>query len=57
MRSGTDVNKRRRQIDAVKMANLAGQGLTSAEIGEKMHRSKGYISKLAKEFDIEIQKK
>lgn len=42
------------QIDAVKMANLAGQGLTSAEIGEKMYRSKGYISKLAKEFDIKI---
>ncbi|MCS8572986.1 hypothetical protein [Pediococcus pentosaceus] len=42
------------QIDAVKMANLAGQGLTSAEIGGKMHRSKGYISKLAKEFDIKI---
>jgi hypothetical protein len=42
------------QVDAVKMANLAGQGLTSAEIGEKMHRSKDYISKLAKEFDIKI---
>ncbi|MBF7102287.1 hypothetical protein [Pediococcus pentosaceus] len=48
------VYERKRQIDAVKMANLAGQGLTSAEIGEKMHRSKGYISKLAKEFDIKI---
>lgn len=46
--------ERRRQIDAVKMASLAGQGLTSAEIGGKMHRSKGYISKLAKEFDIKI---
>lgn len=42
------------QIDAVKMASLAGQGLTSAEIGGKMHRSKGYISKLAREFDIKI---
>lgn len=42
------------QIDAVKMANLADQGLTSAEICEKMCRSKGYISKLAKEFDIKI---
>lgn len=49
--------ERKRQIDAVKMANLAGQGLTSAAIGEKMYRSKDYISKLAKEFDIEIQKK
>lgn len=48
------VYERKRQIDAVKMANLAGQGLTSAEIVEKMHRSKGYISKLAKEFDIKI---
>lgn len=46
--------ERRRQIDLVKVANLAGQGLTSAEIGEKMGRSKGYISKLAKEFDIKI---
>ena len=36
------------------MANLAGQGLTSVEIGGKMHRSKGYISKIAKEFDIKI---
>ncbi len=42
------------QIDAVKMANLAGQGLAYAEICENMHRSKGYISKLAKEFDIKI---
>ncbi|MCM6819772.1 hypothetical protein [Pediococcus pentosaceus] len=46
--------ERRRQIDLVKMANLAGQGLTSAEIGEKMHRSKSYINKLAREFDIKI---
>lgn len=46
--------EKKRQIDAVKMANLAGQGLTSAEIGEKMHRSKSYINKLAKEFDIKI---
>ena len=46
--------KRKRQIDVVKVANLAGQGLTFAEICEKMHRSKGYISKLAKEFDIKI---
>ena len=42
------------QIDAIKMANLAGQGLTSVEIGEKMKRSKGYVIKLAKEFDIKI---
>lgn len=48
------VYERIHQIDVVKMANLAGQGLTSAEIGEKMHRSKGYISKIAKEFDIKI---
>ena len=46
--------ERKRQIDAVKMANLAGQGLTSAEIGGKIHRSKSYINKLAKEFDIKI---
>ena len=46
--------ERRHQIDAVKMANLAGQGLTSVEIGGKMHRSKSYIIKLAKEFDIKI---
>ncbi|WP_459471304.1 hypothetical protein [Pediococcus pentosaceus] len=49
--------ERRRQIDAVKMACLAGQGLTSAEIGGKMHRSKGYISKLAKEFEITLATK
>jgi ribosomal protein L17 len=46
--------ERRRQIDLVKVANLAGQGLTSAEISEKMHRSKGYINRIAKEFDIKI---
>lgn len=48
------VYERRRQIDLVKVANLAGQGLTYAEISEKMCRSKGYIHKLAKEFDIKI---
>jgi hypothetical protein len=48
------VYERRRQIDLVKVANLAGQGLTSAEISEKMYRSKSYINKLAKEFDIKI---
>lgn len=46
--------KRKRQIDVVKVANLAGQGLTSAEMSEKMHRSKSYINKLAREFDIKI---
>lgn len=46
--------KRKRQIDVVKVANLAGQGLTSAEMSEKMHRSKSYINKLASEFDIKI---
>lgn len=46
--------ERKRQIDLVKVANLAGQGLTYAEISEKMHRSKGYISRIAKEFDIKI---
>ena len=49
--------ERRRQIDAVKMASLAGQGLTSAEIGGKMHRSKSYINKLAKEFEITLATK
>ena len=48
---------RKRQMDAVKMANLAGQGLTSVEIGEKMCRSKGYISRVSKEFDIKISTK
>lgn len=48
------VYERKRQIDLVKVANLAGQGLTSAEMSEKMHRSKSYINKLAKEFDIKI---
>ena len=48
------VYERRRQIDLVKVANLAGQGLTSAEMSEKMHRSKSYINKLAREFDIKI---
>lgn len=46
--------ERRRQIDLVKVTNLAGQGLTSAEISEKMQRSKSYINKLAREFDIKI---
>ncbi|MCV3330440.1 hypothetical protein [Pediococcus pentosaceus] len=46
--------KGKRQIDVVKVANLAGQGLTSAEMSEKMHRSKSYINKLAREFDIKI---
>lgn len=49
--------KRRRQIDAVKMANLAGQGLTSAEISRKIYRSKDYINKLAKEFEITLATK
>lgn len=49
--------ERKRQIDAVKMASLAGQGLTSAEIGGKMHRSKSYINKLAKEFEITLATK
>lgn len=49
--------ERRRQNDAVKMASLAGQGLTSAEIGGKMHRSKSYINKLAKEFEITLATK
>ena len=48
------VYKRKRQIDAVKMANLAGQGLTFAEISRKMHRSKDYINKVARDFDIKI---
>ena len=46
--------ERRRQIDLAKVANLAGKGLTSAEMSEKMHRSKSYINKLAREFDIKI---
>ncbi|WP_415380001.1 hypothetical protein [Pediococcus pentosaceus] len=46
--------KRKRQIDVVKVANLAGQGLTFAEISRKMHRSKDYINKIAREFDIKI---
>ncbi|MDV6381157.1 hypothetical protein [Pediococcus pentosaceus] len=49
--------KRKRQIDAVKMANLAGQGLTSAEISRKIYRSKDYINKLAKEFEITLATK
>lgn len=51
------VYERKRQIDAVKMANLAGQGLTSAEISRKMYRSKAYINKLAKEFEITLATK
>lgn len=46
--------KRKRQIDVVKVANLAGQGLTFAEISRKMHRSKDYINKVARDFDIKI---
>ncbi|NEZ68476.1 hypothetical protein [Pediococcus pentosaceus] len=46
--------EKRHQVDLVKVANLAGQGLTSAEIGGKMHRSKSYINKVARDFDIKI---
>lgn len=48
------VYERKRQIDVVKVANLAGQGLTFAEISRKMHRSKDYINKVARDFDIKI---
>lgn len=49
--------ERRRQIDLVKVANLAGQGLTSAEICKEMNHCKAYITKLAKEFDIKTHAK
>ncbi|MBF7131107.1 hypothetical protein ITQ94_06450 [Pediococcus pentosaceus] len=44
----------KKAIDVVKVANLAGQGLTFAEISRKMHRSKDYINKVARDFDIKI---
>ena len=44
-------------MDAIKVANLAGQGLTSAEICKKMNHCKAYITKLAKEFDIKTHAK
>lgn len=46
--------EKKRQIDAIKVANLAGKGLSRAEICEKMHCSKAYVNRISKEFDIEI---
>ena len=49
--------ERRHQIDAIKVASLAGQGLTTAEICKKMNHCKAYITKLAKEFNIKTHAK
>lgn len=49
--------ERRRKIDAIKAASLAGQGLTTAEICKEMHHCKAYITKIAKEFDIKTHAK
>ncbi|ARW19711.1 hypothetical protein S100892_01138 [Pediococcus pentosaceus] len=49
--------KHRHKKDTIKIIKLAYQGYSREEIANKIKRSKDYVSKLAKEFDIEIQKK
>lgn len=49
--------QRRHERDAIKIANLAGQGFIRSEISKKIGVSVDYVSKRAQEFDIEIQRK
>lgn len=49
--------KHRHEKDAIKIIKLAYQGCSKEEIANKIKRSKDYVSKLAVEFDIEIQRK
>ncbi|MBF7119452.1 hypothetical protein [Pediococcus pentosaceus] len=49
--------KHRHEKDAIDIIKLAYQGCNRKEIANKIKRSKDYVSKLAVEFDIEIQKK
>ncbi|MGY4790568.1 hypothetical protein ACXDFG_07550 [Pediococcus pentosaceus] len=49
--------KHRHEKDAIKVTKLAYQGCNRKEIASKIKRSKDYVSKLAVEFDIEIQSK
>ncbi len=49
--------KHRHEKDAIKIIKLVHQGCNRKEIANKIKRSKDYVSKLAVEFDIEIQKK
>jgi len=49
--------KHRHEKDATKIIKLAYQGCSRKEIANKIKRSESYVSKLAVEFDIEIQRK
>ncbi|QQT98029.1 hypothetical protein I6I91_02670 [Pediococcus pentosaceus] len=49
--------KHRHEKDAVKIIKLAYQGYSREEIANRIKCSKDYVSKLAVEFDIEIQRK
>ncbi|WP_057801893.1 hypothetical protein [Pediococcus stilesii] len=49
--------QRRHERDAIKIANLAGQGFIRSEISKKIGVSVDYVSKRAQEFEIEIQRK
>lgn len=49
--------KHRHEKDAAKIIKLAYQGCKIEEIANKIKRSRSYVSKLAVEFDIEIQRK
>lgn len=49
--------KHRHEKDAIKVTKLAYQGCKREEIANRIGRSRDYVSKLAVEFDIEIQRK
>ncbi|MDE7510857.1 hypothetical protein [Pediococcus pentosaceus] len=49
--------KHRHEKDAIKVTKLAHQGCKREEIANRIGRSRDYVSKLAVEFDIEIQRK
>lgn len=48
--------KHRHKKDAIEIIKLAYQGCSRKEIANKIKRSETYVSKLAVEFDIEIQR-
>lgn len=49
--------KHRHEKDAIDIIQLAYQGCKREEIANRIGRSRDYVSKLAVEFDIEIQRK
>lgn len=49
--------KHRHEKDAIVIIGLANQGCNRKEIANRIGRSRDYVSKLAVEFDIEIQSK